>query len=210
MAEIIPAFPLSIVPFPGEEINLHIFESRYKSLINECVDLNKSFCLLPIFEDKDKTYGTEMVVIDVAKRYKDGKLDIRTKGVNLMKIITVIDKLNGKLYPGVEYEKLYWDDVSDLYMNIEIVDLLEKLFSKLSVQNIKLKNPSDFRTYQVGHKVGFNIDQELEFLALQKEVERQRYMLAHLVKFLPIIDEMNSLKEKAKLNGYFKPLPPMF
>ena len=35
MTNFIPIFPLRIVVFPGEEVNLHIFEPRYKQLIKE-------------------------------------------------------------------------------------------------------------------------------------------------------------------------------
>ncbi|MEO1254003.1 MAG: peptidase, partial [Bacteroidota bacterium] len=33
----IALFPLSIVAFPGEAVNLHIFEPRYKALVNDCL-----------------------------------------------------------------------------------------------------------------------------------------------------------------------------
>jgi Lon protease-like protein len=38
MMNFIPIFPLSIVVFPGENLNLHIFEPRYRQLIRECSD----------------------------------------------------------------------------------------------------------------------------------------------------------------------------
>ncbi len=34
----IPLFPLKTVLFPGMPINLHIFEERYRLMINRCID----------------------------------------------------------------------------------------------------------------------------------------------------------------------------
>ena len=36
MTNFIPIFPLNLVVYPGEKLNLHIFEPRYKQLIREC------------------------------------------------------------------------------------------------------------------------------------------------------------------------------
>ncbi len=38
MTNFIPIFPLGIVVYPGENVNLHIFEPRYKQLVKECHD----------------------------------------------------------------------------------------------------------------------------------------------------------------------------
>ena len=36
-------FPLGLVAYPTKIIPLHIFEERYKTLINECIDSKKEF-----------------------------------------------------------------------------------------------------------------------------------------------------------------------
>ncbi len=46
MTNFIPIFPLSIVVFPGEKVHLHIFEPRYKQLINECFETKKHLAFL--------------------------------------------------------------------------------------------------------------------------------------------------------------------
>lgn len=42
MAEL-PLFPLNTVLFPGMQLKLHIFEERYKLMINECIDAKTPF-----------------------------------------------------------------------------------------------------------------------------------------------------------------------
>ena len=41
----LPFFPLSVFLFPGEDIPLHIFEPRYKQLIDEARTLEISFAI---------------------------------------------------------------------------------------------------------------------------------------------------------------------
>ena len=43
MINFIPIFPLGIVVYPGESLNLHIFEPRYKQLVTECFAEKKMF-----------------------------------------------------------------------------------------------------------------------------------------------------------------------
>lgn len=42
----LPLFPLNTVLFPGQPLNLHIFEERYKEMINLCIDTRQPFGVL--------------------------------------------------------------------------------------------------------------------------------------------------------------------
>ncbi|MDE2747444.1 MAG: LON peptidase substrate-binding domain-containing protein [Chloroflexota bacterium] len=44
----LPLFPLNTVLFPGMQIKLHIFEARYKLMINQCIDANEPFGIVLI------------------------------------------------------------------------------------------------------------------------------------------------------------------
>jgi len=208
MADILPAFPLSLVAFPGEELNLHIFEPRYKQLIHECDKSGKTFTILPHYDGKKVDYATEMELVEIARIYDDGKMDIRTKGIGLVKVIGYYDRHPNKLYPGVEIEKLQWDDESDIVMNTKILQQISILYDTMNISNVKILPPDKFRTYQIAHKVGFNVDQELHFLTLNKEVDRQLYMFDHLTKLIPIVEEMEQLRKRAEMNGHFKNVIP--
>jgi hypothetical protein len=54
--------------------------------------------------------------------------------------------------------------------------------------------------------VGLNLPEEYEFLGLFRESQRQEYLKRHLHKVVPLLSEMEALKEKVKLNGHFKNL----
>ncbi|MFT6335365.1 MAG: ATP-dependent Lon protease [Saprospiraceae bacterium] len=208
MADILPAFPLSLVAFPGEELNLHIFEPRYKQLMHECEKSGITFTVVPYYDGKELEYAAEMKLLEISKMYPDGKMDVKTKGVGLCKIIEFFDRHPNKLYPGIEMERLPWDDGADIVLTLDILEQIAILYETMNVDNVKIQSPGDFRTYQIAHKVGFNVDQELHFLTLQKERDRQIYMIEHLQKIIPVIEEMEVLKQRAAMNGHFKNVIP--
>jgi hypothetical protein len=61
MNELIPIFPLEVVVYPGEALNLHIFETRYKQLINDCAETKMSFGIPFVIERKICELGIESV-----------------------------------------------------------------------------------------------------------------------------------------------------
>ena len=70
----------------------------------------------------------------------------------------------------------------------------------------KFKEDANLWSYDVAHHAGLSLDEEYELLGLMNELQRQEYLKRHLVKVLPVVAEMESLKEKIKLNGHFKNL----
>ena len=58
MINFVPIFPLGIVVYPGEELNLHIFEPRYKQLVEECAALKKPFGIPSVVDSRMSELGT--------------------------------------------------------------------------------------------------------------------------------------------------------
>lgn len=210
MADILPIFPLSLVAFPSEEVNLHIFEPRYKQLFHECAHKGIRFAIAPVFDGQDMIYATEMELVEIAKTYDDGKMDVRTKGTSLVKILEFFPNHPGKLYPGAEIERLAWDENADLVLSEKIISYLNQLYKTMRIDNVPVADVLNFRTFQNAHKVGFSEVDELTMLSMSKEVDRQKYMLKHLQKFLPMMREAEELRRKAALNGHFKNLKSKF
>src|SRR5436190_19583697 len=100
MTNFIPIFPLGIVVYPGEQLNLHIFEPRYKQLIQECFETKKPFGIPPVMDEKLKEMGTLVQVLEISKVYDDGKMDIKTEGLKVFRILEMIRELPEKLYSG--------------------------------------------------------------------------------------------------------------
>ena len=84
-------FPLHLVLFPNVPLPLHIFEERYRALINRCIDEDLPFGVVYHRGESMKEVGCTAVVDRVIKRYDDGRLDILAIGRERFAIDTVHD-----------------------------------------------------------------------------------------------------------------------
>ncbi len=202
----LPMFPLGVVAFPYENLNLHIFEPRYKQLIKECDESGQHFGIPAFIDKKLMTIGTEMELISIEKEYATGEMDIKTRGVGLFRIHDFFPKYQDKLYAAADIIPLNFDIDSNFLVNQKIYEYVYELFDVLKI-NKPLPTLNDrFNTYMIGHQVGFNIEQEYDFLQITCEADRQLFMLNHLERLIPLVREMHRLQERAKLNGHFKHL----
>lgn len=76
----IPLFPLDVVLFPGAPLPLHIFESRYREMIGECLDGSRVFGVVRAQRDGLPVVGCTARIVRVLRRYPDGRLDILCQG----------------------------------------------------------------------------------------------------------------------------------
>lgn len=211
MTKFLPIFPLDIVVYPGQELNLHIFEPRYKQLISECAEAKKSFGIPTINKDTLNEYGTEVEITEVSKVYDNGEMDIKTKGVKVFRIMEILKTVPDKLYPAAvvfEIEHLPFDTEM---LNPTLTDLIEKLHKLIGTgfhPFEKFKNPL---SYELAHYVALDREDQYRLLASKSEKARQWFLIQHLLKLIPTLEEAERLKEKVLLNGHFrKEIPPDF
>jgi Lon protease-like protein len=206
MINFIPIFPLSIVVYPGEELNLHIFEPQYKQLIKECFQEKKSFGIPTVIEDKMQDFGTIVKIKEVSKVYENGEMDIKTIGERVFRILEVIKEVPGKLFSGaiVNYPTNHITGSAEVMRRV--VNSIRELYKLLKIEKDFKKQDIELNSYDIAHHVGFSIHEEYELLNLMHERQRQEYLKRHLAKVIPLVAEMEQLKEKVKLNGHFKNL----
>ena len=204
MTNFIPIFPLNIVIYPGESLNLHIFEPRYKQLINECVATQKLFGIPAVIDNKMQDYGTLIRVDEVTTLHENGEMDIRTKGEKIFRVLEVIKEVPEKLYSGaiVTYPENLEEGNPDLMRRL--INSIRELHRLLNVQKDFKKQDEHLNAYDVAHHIGLSIQEEYEMLNLFDERQRQEYLKRHLAKVLPMVAQLEQLKEKVKLNGHFK------
>jgi uncharacterized protein len=206
MTNFIPIFPLSIVVYPGEQLNLHIFEPRYKQLINECQKEKKLFGIPSVIENQMQDYGTLMDITEITTVYDNGELDIKTRGSQVFRVLEVIREIPEKLYSGAIVNYPHNHDTGSADVMRSIVNSIRELYKLLKVEKDFHKNDVDLNSYDVAHHVGLSIQEEYELLGLMHERQRQEYLKRHLTKVIPMVAEMEGLKKKVKLNGHFKNL----
>lgn len=206
MTNFIPIFPLGIVVYPGEDLNLHIFEPRYKQLINECFSDAKPFGIPTMINNKLCEMGTLVKVVDIVKTYENGEMDIKTKGQRIFRILEVIKSVPEKMYTGAIVNYPDNAEQGNRELMQRVVNGIRELHKLLNISKNFRKPDEQLTTYDVAHHAGLSIEEEYELLGLTQELQRQEYLKRHLSKVLPLIAEMEQLKEKVKLNGHFRNL----
>ncbi|MBU3713322.1 MAG: peptidase S16 [Ferruginibacter sp.] len=206
MTNFIPIFPLSIVVFPGEKLNLHIFEPRYKQLIKDCFENKKPFGIPAIIGEKAIELGTLVEIVEISKIYDDGKMDIKTKGVSVFKILEIIKDLPDKLYSGAIVSYLNNYNNGSRNMMHKIIEDTRALHQHIEVNKNFGKPDEELISFDIAHHVGMTSEQEYQLLEYENELHRQEYIKRHLANILPVVKEMESLKKKIRLNGHFKNL----
>ena len=204
MTNFIPIFPLSIVVYPHEELNMHIFEPKYKQLIKDCFDQKKPFGIPVVINNKMSEFGTLLEITDITKTYETGEMDIKTKGEKVFRILELINEIPEKLYSGAIVNYPHNHEHGKRILMDKVIAATKQLHKMLNVKRTLHKNEDELWSYDIAHSVGFTIEEEYELLSFMNELHRQEYLKRHLAKVLPVVAEMELLKEKIKLNGHFK------
>ena len=88
----LPLLPLDVVLFPGEDLPLHIFEPRYRLMINECIEQKTSFGIVLVRPNsehlKEEPYAVgTMANIEVLDRLEDGRMNLIARGLQRFRIL---------------------------------------------------------------------------------------------------------------------------
>jgi Lon protease-like protein len=195
---------LALVPFPGVPLHLHIFEPRYKQLIKDCINQKKTFGIPCVINDKVMEFGTMMEITEVSKEYEDGKMDIKTKGVRVFRMLEIVKEIPEKLYSGGIVSYLYDHQNGSQKMMTMLIAEMRKLHTELGIHKEMPKRDDELSSFDIAPHVGLSMEDEYQLLQYENELHRQEFIKRHLAKVMPIVDEMQSLKKKVQLNGHFK------
>jgi len=207
MTNFIPIFPLNIVVYPGEVLNLHIFEPRYKQLIKECIEEKKLFGIPVVLDKKIQEYGTSLEVVELVKEYETGEMDIRVKGQQVFKILETIDSVPEKLYSGaiVNYPENTLEPADNKTAEL-ILKEVRRMYALLNVEDKLPKEEGNVLSYTIAHFTGMELQQEYELLKLLNETQRLEYIRKHLAHMLPVLQGLEQAKARIKMNGHFRNL----
>ncbi len=91
----LPLFPLDVVLFPGMKMSLHIFEDRYKAMVERCLAGSRLFGVVLLRGDvspksprKAKTHRVGCYArIAHAERLADGRFNLEIEGVERFRVL---------------------------------------------------------------------------------------------------------------------------
>lgn len=207
MTNFVPIFPLEIVVYPGEPLNLHIFEPQYKQLIRECIDSKKPFGIPAVLDKKIGELGTLVEITELVKEYDNGEMDVRTRGISVFKVLEVIKEIPDKLYHGaiVNYPENIAEPGDSNISNL-IMSEVRRMYALLNVENKFPEIGEHLVSYRIAHYVGLSRQQEYELLGIFTEIQRLEYLRRHLNAMIPLIKELEEVKARIQMNGHFRDL----
>lgn len=203
----LPLFPLQTVFFPGESVPLHIFEERYKQLINDCHNEAVTFGI-PVYINNTIAYGTEVQLVEVVTTYESGAMDIVCVARQVFKVLTFESEMPGKLYPGGLVEPIDNINDGDEESKQEVLDGIRQLYDLMGVAFTPIP-VEKFNSYVLAHKMGLSYEQEYQLLQIRRESERLGFLKAHLRGTIQVLREVNRTKELIDMNGHFRNFDPL-
>ncbi len=150
--------------------------------------------------------GTLMYITEISQVYDDGKMDIKSEGHEVFRILEVVNELPDKLYSGAIVNYPENDMKGKKLLMQKVIEGTRELHRLLNITKEFKKPDTALLSYDVSHHAGLSMQQEYELLELLNEAQREEYLRRHLAKVLPVLAEMEILKEKIKLNGHFRGL----
>ena len=203
----LPLFPLKSIFFPGETVPLHIFEERYKELIQDCRNEAITFGI-PVYIYDQIAYGTEVQLVEVVNTYEGGEMDVVCVGRQVFKILSFENEIGDKSYPGGNVEFLEGINDAEDELKIRVLDRIKKLYDLMDVPFTPMALDK-FNMYILIHKIGLSYEQEYQLLQMPKESDRLEFINSHLLATIAVLKEVNRTKGAIKMNGDFKNFDPL-
>jgi len=200
--ERIPLFPLNVVLLPGAELPLHIFEPRYRQMVKECLQGKSEFGMLLSLPNGVARVGCTAEVLEVVKRYEDGRMDILTVGRAPFRVVELFTQ-NPLLEGHVDYLE---DRDSRLNPGIqrELVELFEACHTLIFddyPKNLEGASPDDL-SFLVAGTLPMELLWKQQILELRNEAERQERLVAYLREWAPHLQKSDALRQRAGGNGH--------
>jgi len=195
-----PLFPLGIAALPGESVPLHIFEDRYRKMIEYCLKSEEGeFGILWLSDDELKRIGCACEVERVLERLDDGRMNIVVRGTRPFRLIERQDDL---AYPAGTVEFLQDDQESP---DPQALQAAHELYKELVIQatDKELQEPElrVLDAYAMAATVEFEVQAKQELLELRSENARLRLLSKLLGEAIERLDLVERAQVRALSNG---------
>ena len=202
----ISLFPLNLVLFPSVRLPLHIFEPRYKELMNECVERGSEFGINLVVEGHMHPVGCAARVVEVTQSYPDGRMDVIVEGTRRFRLLEL--KNNDRPFATGEIEGLTDDEIPVdqlLVQNcLEKYNLIVSLVYGTSAQRLTNDDLGSCPAFDMAPKSGLSIDQKQGLLEVPSENARLELLHDHLADLLPMIKKAEAVQRVEQSDGYIR------
>jgi len=203
-----PLFPLGIVALPGESVPLHVFEDRYKRMIERCLSadpdsVEREFGIVWLSDEELKEVGCACEIERVLERMDDGRLNILARGTRPFRLLERQDDLP---YPAGVVEFLT-DETAEEQADADEVtgtsarELYGELVEQATDRTLSAEEVGAMDAYEMAGTVKFGTDAKQELLELRSESARLRLLALLLRAALKRLELIDRAQARAQSNG---------
>jgi len=193
-------FPLGLVLLPTEQVPLHIFEPRYRELIEECVTGEEPFGLVYVDDDGVREVGTLATVVEVTDRFDDGRLNVVVEGGERIRLVELTE---GRSFQTGNVELVADRDDPAPQEDVERALALFKKLVELTGADVELPvEELDPPSYTIGSRFELAAELKLELLEETSERVRLRRLCEILETVATAVTRQKEIGERARRNGH--------
>jgi Lon protease-like protein len=194
-----PLFPLGIVALPGELIPLHIFEERYKTMMNECLRDEKDFGIVWLSDDGLRETGCACAIERVLERMEDGRMNLLTRGTRPFR---VVERQGHLAYPAGVVEFLEdREETVDPELALKAHEAYADLVRRATDEEPDADQLAEMEAYAMAATVDFGPDAKQGLLDLRSENARLRLVTRLFHAAARRLDLIDRAQERARSNG---------
>jgi len=201
----IPLFPLNVVLMPGAPLPLHIFEDRYKQMVDECLQQESEFGMVFADESGTRKVGCTAKIVELVERYDDGRMLILVEGSRRFRLNNV---LTGKPYyvGEIEFFEEEPEEQDVQALAEECIALLERVVEAATEGSVGIEIEPPYRnlSFAIAGRVEFEAETRQQILELTSERERLEKVKELLTAAAERLERERHAREKAQTNGHLR------
>lgn len=201
MSDLLAIFPLDMVAVPGAAIPLHIFEPRYREMVGECLEEKKPFGIVRVKEEAGVAeIGCTVEIVDVTKRYEDGRLEILTQGRRRFELMEVNEERS-----FLRAEVMYFDDEpgeSPQETEVRAIELFSQIVKLLGSDTQPPPAGTPLLSFLLIAPLPLDLDFKQTLLGMRSESERIATIVEYYEALLPRVRRTIHARQKAGGNGH--------
>ncbi len=202
---LLPLFPLDLVLLPEAPLSLHIFEERYKTMIGECIDNRTEFGVVLARKEEMERVGCSAQVINVTRKYEDGRMDIFTVGRRRFEVLFTKEerpyRQGGVYFFDDEKGKQLPGDAA-AQQAIELFTQVLRQVRKTKDIPVHFVPPHHHLSFRIASALQFDADFKQKILPLHSEPERLERVTRLLESLLPQLKRAERQRAKSGGNGH--------
>jgi Lon protease-like protein len=194
-----PLFPLALVALPSEQVRLHIFEPRYRVMINECLEREREFGIVWLADDGLKLVGCACEIERVLERLEDGRLNILARATRPFRLVAREDSL---AYPAGTIEFVEdGEEAPDEAAAAAARRSYAALVEEATDDEPDVEALAAMSAYEMAATVEFGLEAKQRLLELRSENARLRLLTRLLRAALKRLEYVDRAQARARSNG---------